>query len=370
MPIFALAADEMQSAARNADAVGAPADRNTPADTGTAAAPSAGTADLRVTPTPTQGSSSSGDSEPIAPTSAQSKPPPEFKVRELIEPATPNNAKPNSPAQTPQKKQNTVLLAVIATAVLGTLAWAFSKFFRKSSTEKSDGKDNSRCKNIKSLLDQKIKEAEETAKSWPEEKLKELIIQKTLTEEQKALLAKYNTAKKRYENLKKTVDLLKGKYDLCMMKLPSANELKLVKAEQNDIDKLLMIENNLSGSKIYSAMTEKSEWEEAFKKGETIYLIKKGYEILGNVSYEKRSDGSVYISGLAILPHFQKQGVGKEVVRRILDELKDVKKINLVTHPDNLASIKLYESFGFKTESRKENYYGDGEPRLIMVLNK
>ena len=59
MPVFAPAADEIQSAARNADAVGAPADRNTPVDTGTATAPSAGTADLRVTPTPTSAQSKS-----------------------------------------------------------------------------------------------------------------------------------------------------------------------------------------------------------------------------------------------------------------------------------------------------------------------
>jgi len=43
------------------------------------------------------------------------------------------------------------------------------------------------------------------------------------------------------------------------------------------------------------------------------------------------------------------------------------KRIELVTHPDNPA-LKLYESLGFTVESRKENYWGDGEPRLVLAI--
>src|SRR3989344_7705403 len=194
VPIFVLAVDATQSAAR---------------DTGAGSAPFAGTADP-VTPAP-----SSVPSQ---------KPPPEFRVQEITEPALPNNAGPNSLGQTPQKPPNTALWAVIVTLTLGALAWAFSKFFAKSNTEKTDDKDDPRCENIKSLLDQKLKDLEDTAKSWPEDKLKDLIIAKTLTEEQKALVAKYEAAKSKYENLKKSADLLRGKYDLCMLKLPSAGQ--------------------------------------------------------------------------------------------------------------------------------------------------
>ncbi len=50
----------------------------------------------------------------------------------------------------------------------------------------------------------------------------------------------------------------------------------------------------------------------------------------------------------------------------LFEKLKDYKKLTLCVHPDNHAR-KLYGSFGFKVESRKENYFGDGEPRLIMI---
>ena len=51
----------------------------------------------------------------------------------------------------------------------------------------------------------------------------------------------------------------------------------------------------------------------------------------------------------------------------VLEEFRDVKRIDLVTHPDNIKAIALYQSLGFAIESRKENYYGDGEPRIVMA---
>jgi ribosomal-protein-alanine N-acetyltransferase len=50
----------------------------------------------------------------------------------------------------------------------------------------------------------------------------------------------------------------------------------------------------------------------------------------------------------------------------LLEEAKGCARIDLVTHPDNAAAIALYGSLGFALESRKEDYFGDGEPRVVM----
>lgn len=114
-------------------------------------------------------------------------------------------------------------------------------------------------------------------------------------------------------------------------------------------------------------MLEESEWVEAFDNG-PIYLIEKDGIVVGNISYEKKSDDHVYISGLAIDSRFQNQGIAREVLGQILESLKDIERIDLVTHPENTVALKLYQSLGFVIESRKENYYGDGEPRLVLAL--
>jgi putative acetyltransferase len=84
-----------------------------------------------------------------------------------------------------------------------------------------------------------------------------------------------------------------------------------------------------------------------------------------------KNQNHAYISGLAIMPEFQGQGIANEAMKLILEELKDIKTIDLVTHPKNEKAIKLYKSLGFKqTGEQMENYFNDGEPRIKMVLEK
>lgn len=145
--------------------------------------------------------------------------------------------------------------------------------------------------------------------------------------------------------------------------------IHLRRAAISDIPTLLILEESVAGTKIYSPMLKEEEWIKELGKG-VVYIIEKDGEAVGNISYERINKDNVYISGLAIHPKFQGQGIAHEAVVHILKELKDIKMIDLVTHPDNIKALKLYQSLGFTIESRKENYFGDGEPRLVLVLQK
>lgn len=141
--------------------------------------------------------------------------------------------------------------------------------------------------------------------------------------------------------------------------------LILKRAGKNDIEILLFIERSLDNLKTYSPILTDEEMKESLEKG-VKYIIEKDGVIVGSYSYEIKSKDSVNIGGPAILPEFHGQGIAKEITQRVLEELKDYKRIDLEIHPDNLISLKLFKSFGFVVESRMENYFGDGEPRLIL----
>ena len=140
----------------------------------------------------------------------------------------------------------------------------------------------------------------------------------------------------------------------------------LERATLRDLDVFLALEKKVSGSKIYSPTLDP---EEAIREFETnvVYLIKKAGEAVGSIMYERKDKEHAYISGLAVDPQYQQQGIARTALLSILDELKDYKRIDLAVHPENERALKLYLSLGFKEESRKENYYGDGEPRLILA---
>lgn len=145
--------------------------------------------------------------------------------------------------------------------------------------------------------------------------------------------------------------------------------LELQQATFADIPLLIEIEKSILNIKIYSSMVEDDEWQEALQKG-AVYLIKNNRDIIGSLSYEKKSNTHAYISGLIIKQSFQNKGFGKQALICLLEKLKNIQKISLVTHPNNHVALSLYLSLGFIIESRKENYYGDGEPRLVLSLKR
>jgi [ribosomal protein S18]-alanine N-acetyltransferase len=144
------------------------------------------------------------------------------------------------------------------------------------------------------------------------------------------------------------------------------DKIYLKRAGVEDILTLISIEEKVSGLKTYSNMVTEDEWKQSLAKS-VVYLIFMGENVVGNISYEKKPDNVVYIDGFIVDPKYQKQGIGKETVRLIMDELQSAKRIELATHPENASAIKIYSSFGFIMKEKIENYFGDGEPRIIMV---
>ena len=140
----------------------------------------------------------------------------------------------------------------------------------------------------------------------------------------------------------------------------------LKKATIADIPILLELEKSVAGTNIYDPTLTKGEWKEELQKS-AVYLIEKDNVVAGSLLYEKKDNGDIYLGGLVINPRFQGQGIAREAMTFVLEEFRDVKRIDLVTHPDNIKAIALYQSLGFAIESRKENYYGDGEPRIVMA---
>jgi len=147
-------------------------------------------------------------------------------------------------------------------------------------------------------------------------------------------------------------------------------KINLRRATLEDIDKILELEKSLDGTKIYSALTDKTELTNEINKT-FFYLIEKDGEIAGDIAYEIKNENHAYIDGIVVAPKFQRQGIARQTMEIILEKLKNIKTIDLVTHPENEIAIKLYESLGFKKIGDQiENYFEDNEPRILMVLEK
>ena len=66
-------------------------------------------------------------------------------------------------------------------------------------------------------------------------------------------------------------------------------------------------------------------------------------KVVGFISALSDGVGCAFIPLLEVLPEYQKQGIGKELVRRMLDILKDIYAIDLICDEDVQG---FYERFG------------------------
>ena len=103
-----------------------------------------------------------------------------------------------------------------------------------------------------------------------------------------------------------------------------------------------------------------------FFKDSTPYIVYKNDIPVAYFAIEKRGKGEAEIMTVAVIPNYQRKGIGRMVVKKAFSLLRDYKLIKIVTHPYNIGAIILYLKSGFKIYGWKGNYFGDGQPRLLL----
>ena len=145
-------------------------------------------------------------------------------------------------------------------------------------------------------------------------------------------------------------------------------DIRLERATEADIGPYLSVVGKVE-SRTYVGASDAAMVRAEMEKG-IVYMIRAGDDVAGIVSYEKHPDGSAYISELAVDPRYQGKGIARQAMTQVLAETRSTPRVWLMTHPDNAGAIRLYESLGFRiTGEPKENYFGDGQPRVELVLD-
>lgn len=76
-------------------------------------------------------------------------------------------------------------------------------------------------------------------------------------------------------------------------------------------------------------------------------LAKKEGQVVGIAIFELNNYPNVYIRELAVLPEFQKQGIGKELNFGIIKSIPQIERIQIVTRHINKPAIDFYLALGF-----------------------
>jgi len=78
-----------------------------------------------------------------------------------------------------------------------------------------------------------------------------------------------------------------------------------------------------------------------------------------------------FIHSFYVSRKYRNKGIGSLLLKKSIEILKKdgIKKLELTVDPVNTAAISLYKKFGFKFYEFKENMYGEGIDRNIMVCD-
>ena len=90
--------------------------------------------------------------------------------------------------------------------------------------------------------------------------------------------------------------------------------------------------------------------EQALSHSLATYLARDGEEIVGLVRLVGDGFSSVFVQDLIVLPSYQRQGIGSNLMKEALADYKDAYQIQLVTEQTE-KTLGFYRSLGFETLS-------------------
>ena len=90
--------------------------------------------------------------------------------------------------------------------------------------------------------------------------------------------------------------------------------------------------------------------EQALSHSLAIYLAHDGDAVVGLVRLVGDGFSSIFVQDLIVLPSYQRQGIGSNLMKEVLADYKDAYQIQLATEQTE-KTLGFYRSLGFETLS-------------------
>ena len=90
--------------------------------------------------------------------------------------------------------------------------------------------------------------------------------------------------------------------------------------------------------------------EQALSHSLVIYLALDGDAVVGLIRLVGDGFSSVFVQDLIVLPIYQRQGIGRSLMKEALEDYKDAYQVQLVTEQTE-KNVGFYRSIGFETLS-------------------
>ncbi|WP_440887526.1 GNAT family N-acetyltransferase [Vibrio sp. WZ-1] len=142
--------------------------------------------------------------------------------------------------------------------------------------------------------------------------------------------------------------------------------MELVITQKSDLDAIFQLEQKLFGHHAYPRFFFRQAFD-CWPQG--LLIAKEEEQIKGYVLMATSDEQNTHwILSLAVDSQHRGKGIARLLVEAALTKASAGSVVKLTVDPNNAPAYKLYTSLGFKVLEKEEDYFGDGEPRLVMAL--
>lgn len=133
----------------------------------------------------------------------------------------------------------------------------------------------------------------------------------------------------------------------------------------NDLDQIIVLEHQL-----FSSPWSKEDYlYELSSNPYAKYYVLEDDKIIGYVgmwiTYE-----TAQITTIGIAKERQGQGLSKLLMNKVDGETRDCEAITLEVRVSNTRAIRLYESYGFRKEAIRKDYYLDNHEDAYLMMKE
>ena len=139
----------------------------------------------------------------------------------------------------------------------------------------------------------------------------------------------------------------------------------LKRAVATDVDLVVAFEFEVLNEKLYGKPLDHTAARSEIETNEYYLHLSEG-RVVATGALRRREDGSAYLSNIAVHPKVRRKGFARAMMSHLLSLSDGAPLIDLAVHPENQAARALYVSQGFTPTQIHENFFGDGEPRIVM----
>jgi ribosomal-protein-alanine N-acetyltransferase len=141
-------------------------------------------------------------------------------------------------------------------------------------------------------------------------------------------------------------------------------EYEIVKATLDDVADIKKIEDECFSV----PWSEKSIEESLNNPCSHFYIAKAGDKVFGYIGIQIFS-GEGYVTNVATLPEFRKQGIAQALVERALES--EMEFLTLEVRNSNIPAISLYKKLGFTEVGIRPKFYREPtEDAILMTKEK